>query len=82
MNLPEGKDAKGVKWVYKTKFNEDGNVVKHKARIVAKVFSQQPGIDYNETFVPVARLDTVRTMLAIVGHYKWKFIRWMSNQLF
>ena len=82
MNLPEGKYAIGVKWIYKTKFDADRNVVKHKARLVAKGFSQQPGIDYNQTFAPRARLDTVRTMLAIVGHYKWKFIRWMSNQLF
>ena len=73
VNLPEGKDAIGVKWVYKTKFNEDGNVVKHKARLVAKGFSQQCGIDYNETFSPVARLDTLRIVLAITRHHKWKF---------
>ena len=73
VNLPEGKDAIGVKWIYKTKFDVDGNVVKHKARLVAKVFSQQPEIDHNETFSPVAILDTVRTMLAIAGHHKWKF---------
>ena len=72
MNLSEGKDAIGVKWIYKSKFDADGNVVKHKARLVAKGFSQQPGIDYNETFSPVARLDTVRTMLAMGGHHKWK----------
>ena len=45
-----GKDAIGVKWIYKTKFDADGNVVKHKARLVAKGFSQQPGIDYNDIF--------------------------------
>ena len=73
MNLPEGKDAIGVKWIYKTKFDANGNVVKHKARLVAKGFSQQPRIDYNETFAPVARLDTVRIVLAIVGNHKWKF---------
>ena len=72
VNLPEGKDAIGVKWIYKTKFDADGNVVKHKARLVAKGFSQQPGIDYNETYAPVSILDTVRTVLEIVGHHKWK----------
>ena len=72
VNLPEGKDAIGVKWIYKTKFDADGNVVKHKARLVAKVFSQQPGIDYNEAFAPVASLDTIRTVLAIVVHHSWK----------
>ena len=72
VNLPKGKDAIGVKWIYKTKFDADGNVVTHQQRLVAKVFSQQPGIDYNETFSPVARLDTVRIVLAIVGHHKSK----------
>ena len=73
VNLREGKDAIGVKWIYKTKFDVDGNVVKHKARLVAKGFSQQSRIDYNETFSLVARLDTIRTVLAIIGHHKWKF---------
>jgi len=72
VNLLEGKDAIGVKWIYKTKFDADGNVVKHKARLVPKGFSQQPGIDYNETYAPVSILDTVRTVLEIVGHHKWK----------
>ena len=72
VNLREGKDAIGVKWIYKTKFDADGNVVKHKARLVAKGFLQQPEIDYNETFAPVARLDIVRTMLTIARHHKWK----------
>ena len=82
VKLPEGKDAIGVKWIYKTKFDADGNVVKHKARLVANGFSQQPGIDYNETFAPVARLDIVRTMLAIASINNGKFIRWMPNHLF
>ena len=55
-----------------TKFDAGGNVAKRKERLVANDFSQQPRIDYNETFGPVARLDTVRTMLAIIGHHKWK----------
>ena len=73
MNIPDVKDAIGVKWIYKKKFDAHWNGVKHKARLVAKVFSQQPGINYNEKFSPVARLDTIRTMLAIEGRYKWKF---------
>ena len=72
VNLLEGKDAIGVKWIYKTKFDANRNVVKHKERLVAKGFSQQPGIDYNETFALVARLDKVRIVLAITRHHKWK----------
>ena len=60
VEFPEDKNCIGVKWIYKTKLNADGDVEKYKARLVSQRFSQQPGIDYNETFAPVARLDTVR----------------------
>ena len=72
MDLPKGKECIGVKWVYKTKFDAKGEVVKHKARLVAKGFSKQYGVDYNETFALVARLDTVRTILAITAQNDWK----------
>lgn len=71
MDLPEGKDCIGVKWVYKTKFNAEGEIDKHKARLVAKGYAQQHGIDYTETFAPVARLDTVKLVLAIVAQNNW-----------
>jgi hypothetical protein len=71
VDLPSGKNSIGVKWVYKTKFNEKGKVEKHKARLVEKRFSQQPGIDYGETFAPLAHLDTVRVVLAVVAQNKW-----------
>jgi hypothetical protein len=47
VELPKGKDVIGVKWVYKTKYNANGKVEKHKARLVAKSFTHQHGIDYN-----------------------------------
>ena len=72
VDLPRHKKSIGVKWVYKTKLNEKGQIEKHKARLVAKGFSQQPGTDYGETFAPVERLDTVRTLLAITSQYKWQ----------
>ena len=71
VDFPEDKNCIGVKWIYKTKLNDDGDVEKYKARLVAHRFSQQPRIDYNETFAPVARLDTVRMVLAIATHNKW-----------
>ena len=72
VDFPSHKKSIGVKWVYKTKLNEKGKIEKHKARLVAKVFSQQPGIDYGEIFSTVARLDTVITLLAITSQHKWK----------
>lgn len=51
--------AIGVKWVYKTKLNEDGEVEKYKARLVVKGYAQSYGVDYTEVFGPVARLDTI-----------------------
>jgi len=64
VDLPIDKTNIDVKWVYKTKLNEKGKIEKHKARPVAKGFSQQPDIHYGETFSPLAILDTVRPILA------------------
>ena len=54
----------GTKWVWKNKEGEDGMVVRNKARLVAQGFSQKEGIDYEETFAPVARLETIQILLA------------------
>lgn len=71
-DLPDSKDCIGVKWVYKTKRNVEGNVDKYKARLVVKGYKQKYGIDYEETFAPVARMETVRVVLAIAAQYKLK----------
>ncbi|KAI3435142.1 RRM domain-containing protein [Psidium guajava] len=70
--LPAGQKPIGLKWVYKLKRNSDGEVVKHKARLVAKGFVQRPGIDFDEVFTPVAKLDTVRLILAIAANRCWE----------
>ena len=65
--LPKGHKPIGVKWVYKTKKNAKGEVEKHKARLVAKGYSQKAGIDYDEVFAPVARLETVRLIISLAA---------------
>ena len=72
VDLPNYKNLVGVKWVYKTKVNEKGEIDRFKPRLVAKGFSQQPGIDFGETFSPVARQSTVREVLATIAQIKWK----------
>jgi hypothetical protein len=62
----------GVKWVYKTKKNEKGEVQRYKARLVAKGYKQRKGIDYGEVFAPVARLETIRLMISLAAQYRWK----------
>ncbi|KAI5348004.1 hypothetical protein L3X38_000891 [Prunus dulcis] len=71
VDRPFDKPVIGVKWVYKVKLNLDGTVQKNKARLVAKGYSQKPGIDYNETFAPVARLDTIITLIALDAQKEW-----------
>ena len=71
VDRPHHKEIIGVKWVYKVKYNADGSVQRNKAMLVAKGYSQQPGIDYQETFAPVARLDTVRAIISLAAQKDW-----------
>lgn len=72
VSRPENKKVIGVKWVYRTKYNADGSLNKHKARLVVKGYSQQYGEDFLETFAPVARLDTIKLLFALAAQKQWK----------
>ena len=69
IQLPEGRKAIGCKWLYKIKYNADGNVERYKARLVAQGFNQRYWIDYEETFSPVVRFESVRTVIALATKY-------------
>ncbi|KAJ0441172.1 putative RNA-directed DNA polymerase [Helianthus annuus] len=71
VKAPNGVKPIGVKWVYKTKLNERGQVDKYKARLVVKGYAQRKGVDYEEVFAPVARWDTIRTLLALAAQKSW-----------
>ena len=66
--LPPGKNVIDNRWVFRTKRNADGSLNKYKSRLVARGFTQRKGTDYNETFAPVARYDSIRCLLANVAH--------------
>ena len=72
VDLPDDRQAIENKWIFKKKTDTDGNVTVYKARLVAKGFRQVQGIDYDETFSPVAKLKSVRIMLAISAYYDYE----------
>ncbi|GJS40666.1 retrovirus-related pol polyprotein from transposon TNT 1-94 [Tanacetum coccineum] len=70
--LPKGHKPIGVKWVYKKKMNVEGEVHRYKARLVAKGYRQKVGIDYDEIFAPVARMETIILLVSLAAQNSWK----------
>ncbi|KAL8117699.1 hypothetical protein AgCh_015538 [Apium graveolens] len=74
-SLPPGKVAIGCKWLFKTKFRPNGTVERHKSRLVILGCRQKYGEDYLETFAPVAKMSTVRTLLTVAAIENWEAIQ-------
>lgn len=72
VSLPPNRTAIATKWVFRVKTNADGSTAKLKARLVAKGFQQKEGLDYTETFAPVVKWNTLRSVVALAGHRGWK----------
>ena len=75
VELPKGSQPIGVKWVYKKKMNTQGEIEQYKTRLVTKGYRQKVGIDYDEVFAPVTRMETIRLLIAQATQFKWKIFQ-------
>jgi len=69
--LPYGKNLIGYKWIFTVKIKADSSIERYNARLVGKGFTQTYGIDYEETFAPVAKLNTIRILLSLAVNLDW-----------
>ena len=75
VSRPKDRPVIGTKWVFRNKLDDKGKVVRNKARLVAKGYSQEEGIDYDETYAPVARLEAIRLLLAYACYNDFKLFQ-------
>ncbi|KAK8609283.1 hypothetical protein V6N13_061732 [Hibiscus sabdariffa] len=75
VDRPHDKSTIGTKWVFRNKLDESGNIVRNKARLVAQSYSQEEGIDFDETYAPVARMEAIRMLLAFACHHEFKLFQ-------
>ena len=68
----EGEHIINTKWIFRNKIDEKDNVIRNKARLVAQGYSQMEGVDYDETFAPIACMESIRILLALTCHLRFK----------
>ena len=82
VDLPKGKKSVGCRWIFTLKYNADGTLDRHKARLVARGYTQTYGIDYQETFAPVAKLNTIRIMISLAVNLDWPLLQYDIKNAF
>ena len=79
---PKDKKVVGCRWIYTVKYQSDGTLDRYGARLVAKGYTDTYGIDYEETFAPVAKMNTVRIILSLTTHFGWKMHKFHVKNAF
>lgn len=82
VDFPKGKNPIGVKWLYKVKENPRGDDVKHKARFIAKGVLKKEGIDFEEVFAPVAKIQTIWLVVGIANNKNWSIYQMDIKSVF
>ncbi|XP_070668963.1 uncharacterized mitochondrial protein AtMg00810-like [Malus domestica] len=80
--LPNGKKAVGCRWVFTIKHKANGSIDRYKARLVAKGYTQTYGVDYQETFAPVVKLNIVRVLLSLAANHDWPLLQFDVKKAF
>ena len=79
VDIHREREVVSLKWIYKIKLNQEGDFQKYKARLAARGFTKKPGIDFYETFSPVARLAIIRSVIVVAAQKKWKIFQLEIN---